>query len=160
MSWFSHKKEGKRDFGDLPALPEPMTNINFNIPKRSDFLENPIFPDNDEYTQSLPPLPETKPRQELPMPSMPKIPSIPKTKSFTGNSENPEPIFIRLDNFQATLRAFTEIKSRINEIEHLLTRTKELKEKEQKELEEWERELQGLKARMDSIDKTLFNKLE
>ncbi len=71
-----------------------------------------------------------------------------------------EPIFIRLDKFETTMNTFEEIKDKVHEIEKLLAKTKDIKEQEQKELDEWERELQIIKARMESIDRDIFNKFD
>jgi hypothetical protein len=71
-----------------------------------------------------------------------------------------EPIYVRLDKFQASLDSFEEIKNKIIDIEEILRKTKETKQKEEKELEEWEREMQILKSRIDAIDRTIFNKLD
>jgi len=70
-----------------------------------------------------------------------------------------EPIFIRLDKFEATSHTFEEIKIKIEEIEELLKKTREIKAKEEDELAEWEREIQIIKSRLDLIDKNIFNRL-
>ncbi|MBS3076091.1 hypothetical protein J4429_06590 [Candidatus Pacearchaeota archaeon] len=70
-----------------------------------------------------------------------------------------EPLYIRLDKFETIVNSIKEMQNKIREIEELLSRTKEIKIKEEKELEEWEKEIQGIKSRMDFIDKNVFNKL-
>lgn len=70
-----------------------------------------------------------------------------------------EPLYIRLDKFETTVNSIKEIQHKVREIEELLAKTKEIKMREEKELEEWEREIQGIKSRMDFIDKNVFNKL-
>ena len=70
-----------------------------------------------------------------------------------------EPLFIKLDTFESALSSFNEIKLRIHEIESLLRNIKEVKMKEEKELNEWEREVQTIKARLEQIDKEIFDKL-
>ncbi len=70
-----------------------------------------------------------------------------------------EPLFIKLDTFESALSSFNEIKLRIHEIESLLRNIKEVKMKEEKELNEWEREVQTIKARLDQIDKEIFDKM-
>jgi hypothetical protein len=87
-----------------------------------------------------------------------------KQKSFeTPEKQFPkksEPIFVRLDKFESTSQALDEIKERIIEIEKYLDKTKELKEQEEKELEDWERELEILKSKLDSIDKNIFSAID
>ncbi len=81
-------------------------------------------------------------------------------KRPTNITKKLEPVFIRLDKFQTTVQTFEEIKSKIQEIEELLSKTREIKQKEEEELADWEREIQTIKARIDLIDKTIFNKLD
>ena len=71
-----------------------------------------------------------------------------------------EPVYIRLDKFQMTVQTFEEIKAKIEEIELLLKKTKEIKQKEEQELGEWEREMQVLKSRIDLIDHNIFSRLD
>ncbi|MDP2926020.1 MAG: hypothetical protein Q8N99_06620 [Nanoarchaeota archaeon] len=71
-----------------------------------------------------------------------------------------EPIYIRLDKFETTAQALNEIKEKVTEIERYLIKTKEIRAEEEKELEAWERELEILKSRLDSVDKNIFNSLE
>jgi len=71
-----------------------------------------------------------------------------------------EPIYVRLDKFKAGLEAFEEIKDGIGEIEEFLDKIKQIKEKEGKELEEWEREVQILKSRIEAIDNSVFKKMD
>lgn len=69
-----------------------------------------------------------------------------------------EPVYVRLDKFETTLDAFEEIKEKVNEIEKLLSRSREIKAQEEKELEEWEKEIHMVKSRLDSIDKNMFSR--
>lgn len=74
--------------------------------------------------------------------------------------KNAEPIYVRLDKFETSLQSIEEVKRKIAEIEHILKKTKEIKQKEEQELEAWEREIHIIKSRIDSVDKTIFNKLD
>ena len=81
----------------------------------------------------------------------------PEIKSF---SKEVEPIYVRLDKFQTTVSSFEEIKEKVMDIEKLLTKIKETREKEDRELEGWENEIQVIKSRIEFIDKNIFNKLD
>lgn len=81
----------------------------------------------------------------------------PEIKSF---SKETEPIYVRLDKFQTTVSSFEEIKGKVMDIEKLLTKIKETREKEDRELEEWENEIQVIKSRIEFVDKNIFNKLD
>lgn len=78
---------------------------------------------------------------------------------FVGKNKSPQQIYIRLDKFQSTKESLDDIKEKIVDIEKMLVKLKELKVKEEKELDEWERETQIIKTRLDSIDSNLFDKI-
>jgi hypothetical protein len=81
-------------------------------------------------------------------------------KSYRPDAKKAEPVFIRLDKFETTIEAFEEIKGKIIEIEDLLKKIKEVKTKEEEELVNWEKDIQIIKGRIDSIDKNIFSKLD
>ena len=89
----------------------------------------------------------------------PKAIEMPST-TIKSVTKKLEPIYIRLDKFESTVAAFEEIRKKVNEIESLLAKIKETKRKEEAELEEWEQEIQTVKARIEAIDKSIFNKLD
>ncbi len=70
------------------------------------------------------------------------------------------PVYIRLDKFETTLDAFDKIRTKIKEIEELLKKTKEIRTKEEEELEQWEREIDIIKSKIEAIDRDIFSKLE
>ena len=78
----------------------------------------------------------------------------------TQKPQTNEPIFIRLDKFQNAVETFEEIIDKVNDIENLIKKTKEIRAKEEEELNAWEKEINTIKTRMDSIDKSVFNKLD
>lgn len=71
-----------------------------------------------------------------------------------------EPIFVRIDKYQESMDSFQEVKRELIEIENLLREIKEVKEREEAELQAWEQEIQDVKSKLNSIDKTIFKKLE
>lgn len=71
-----------------------------------------------------------------------------------------EPIYVRLDKFQITVNVFEEIKNKVGEIDKLLSKIKEIREKEDRELDEWENEIQAIKSRIESVDRNIFDKLD
>ena len=72
-----------------------------------------------------------------------------------GVKKGDGPIYIRLDKFQMTQQALGEIREKIVEVEKVLGKIKEIKEKEERELEEWERELGIMKSRIDGVDNSI-----
>lgn len=175
MSWFNKKNEDELEIPKLPELPD-IPDFNFtnnlvqqgipNLPepeiKTLPFI--PEFrPSNFQETERfvVPPFKDNSEINEITNNIIPRTREI---QSFSGfnqfQAKKTEPLYIRLDKFQTTLESFKEIKKKIMEIEELLNRTREIKIKEEEELSEWENEIKGIKARIDFIDKNIFNKLE
>lgn len=84
----------------------------------------------------------------IPQPSF----SSPPIKSFPKKDDS---VFIKLDKFQVTMEAFRDIGEKIREIEDLLAKTKEIKSREEKELEDWEREIEAIKLKLVTIGKEI-----
>ena len=70
------------------------------------------------------------------------------------------PVFIRIDKFQESLRAFEKAREKIREIEKLLGNVQKLKEEEERELGEWESELQAIKSGIEKINEDIFSRIE
>ena len=177
MGWFSHKKEEIPI--ETPQLPE-LPSIENEFPANQSLGTPPVEisplpnspPKNIEIKSTINSPGEMKKSNFNPIES--QITSPPthnpitpiKTMELSENIQIPkltkkaEPVYIRLDKFETTIDAFNEIKNKILEIEKLLRKTKEIKMQEEKELDDWERELQIIKTRIESIDKNIFNKLD
>lgn len=85
---------------------------------------------------------------------------IEKEKEVPQRVKSTEPIFIRIDKFENSLKIFQTAKRKISEIEELLKNTKELKAKEQEELTAWEEEILQLKMQIEKVDEDIFSKVE
>lgn len=83
-----------------------------------------------------------------------------ETTKVPSSTRSARPIYIRLDKFKAGLESFDDIKTKLTEIEDLLVKIREMKDKEERELEEWEREIQVVKARIEQIDNDVFKNVE
>ena len=84
----------------------------------------------------------------------------PKIGKIESSVKRAQPIYIRLDKFKAGLESFEDIKGKLTEIEDLLVKIKDMRDKEEKELDEWEREIQVVKARIEQIDNDVFKNVE
>jgi len=80
------------------------------------------------------------------------------SKQYTSEKKA-EPVFIRLDKFEESLKVFEETKEQISEVEHLLANIKEVKEKEEAELSSWENKLQEIKRQVEKVDQDIFSKI-
>lgn len=183
MGWFNkNKNEDELEIPELPRLPDISEVALPEIPPGLKNPENrsppklPYLPPagsferfKSEQRQIISPefAPSNFPMKTEPFENhgMKEIGSgiIPRTMEIEPefkSAKKIEPLYIRLDKFETTVVSFKEIKNKILEIEELLAKTKEIKIKEEKELEEWEREIEGMKSRIDFIDKNVFNKIE
>src|SRR3989344_5799942 len=168
MGFFNRKKDVKSEVGEfenqfegssgipslpelpaMPALPNQMKrysredNMSTRVP-----MSKPIKP---QFTKR-----EDKSRT-LEMSEFSR--QIPNQMMDIDRVRRAEPLFIRLDTFESALSSFNEIKLRTHEIETLVRNIKEVKIKEEKELNEWEREIQTIKTRLEQIDKEIFEKI-
>lgn len=71
-----------------------------------------------------------------------------------------DPVFIRIDKFEESLKTFDKAKKDISEIESMLGNLKKIKDEEEKELIKWEREMQRVKGQIAKVDNDIFSKIE
>lgn len=181
------KKEVEEEIPELPELPplpeldyeqEPKTGIKDELPPLPSFPSTPTGEkiSHASIKHTIKPtkfkvnLPKTRTR-EIEEEAEPTIghqgykPIVkemaPETpiKEFSPPTK-PEPIFVRIDKYQQALSQFQEIKKRIAEIDNLLRNIREIKTREEAELQQWEQEIQDAKSKLNSIDKTIFNKID
>ncbi|MBT4375909.1 hypothetical protein HOD29_00855 [archaeon] len=182
MALFKKKKEDERA-PVLPKLPELPSLPDFPRTDSQEIHQLPTFPTSslgEKFSQDtikeaisgkeehfgLPEVEHSKPMdypeefhpQEMPTIEMPKLESVPEPAPT--HSRTAEPIFIRIDKFEESLNIFNQAKEQISEIEHMLENTKELKQKEEEELNSWVEEIQKLKTQVEKVDRDIFSKVE
>jgi hypothetical protein len=81
-----------------------------------------------------------------------------KPKEFKQQGKQ-EPVFVRVDKYKSAVNNLQDVKQKLMEIEKLLGDIKELKNKEELELNEWGKEIQSAKSKLDTVDKMLFSQL-
>ena len=74
--------------------------------------------------------------------------------------EKAEPIFIRLDKFEESVKIFEKVKEQITEMSSLLEDIRQIRDEEEQELGYWEQELKQIKDKIDKVDKDIFSMLE
>ena len=80
--------------------------------------------------------------------------------SSSGAYKKNEPIFIRLDKFEESLKIFEKARNQISEIETVLREIKRAKEQEERELQFWEQEIQNIKKQIEKVDRDIFSRAE
>lgn len=146
------KKETTNEFPSLPELPQIPA-----FPKK-DIQPLPNFPKTSAGLEAIKNNVmdfETPERRTMEVSSVPPMPTMPVAQNIVRQKE---PIYIKLDKFQDSVKSFEIIKAKAGDIEATLKKIKEIKDREDSELAEWESELQTMKARMESIDNAFFNK--
>jgi hypothetical protein len=148
------EEENLKELHQLPTFPTNSLGEKFS----QDTIKNAIggkeeeneFQENSIITD---PLEIESPMQDSPIP-------VPRTNIYQKKTISIEPIFIRIDKFEESLKIFEGVKEKVKEIEDLLKKTKELKIKEDKELSLWEMEIQELKKQIENVDKDIFSKIQ
>lgn len=97
---------------------------------------------------------EAEEEVSIPLPE-PRIP-IRKVERVSST----QPIFIRLDKFQNSAKNIHEIKRNVSEVESYLASIKEVRDKEGREILEWEHLISETKSKLENIEKTLFSTLD
>jgi hypothetical protein len=151
----------KEPLHQLPSFPndemgERFTQDTIKNAVKGQEEEMPEMHDMSDYEIEHEPM-EMEPELEKRIIPMDKkeAPTVEKSRT-----DEDEPVFIRIDKFEDSLKIFDKIRNKLNEIEDLLEQTKEIKEKEKTELSHWEEEVQKLKSQVEKIDEDIFSKLE
>ena len=81
-------------------------------------------------------------------------------ESFIPNEKikNPEQIFVKLEKFESAIEEFSRIKNKLIDMESMLRKIRDIKLKEEKELSEWENEIESIKSRLEKIDREIFER--
>ena len=65
-------------------------------------------------------------------------------------------VFVKIDSYKDVLNAVGLIKNKLNEAKGTLSRIKEIKQKEDSELEKWNSKLAEIESKVEGIDQILF----
>ena len=183
MGLFSHKEKiPELPMSPLlPSLPENPEELP-QISKEEELPELPSFPknfhDNDlnqeivksavsdnssgeseviEPEQNVEELIPSIPSQEI----NPAEEETVNNKKSISNSEGKfsEPVFIRIDKYQAAKKNVEEIRIKVSEMEKIINKLNELKLKEDEEIKQWSEEVEKLRTRLRDIDSDIFNQI-
>ncbi len=117
-----------------------------------DFEEDQMIPLPPKRDNMMPP-------KEAPM--VRDIEEVPKGfREAASVVKKAEPVFVRIDKFEQSLKVFEKAKAKVMDIERMLKDIKKLKEREEEELNNWEKEIQTTKEQIERVDKELFSKIQ
>jgi|TARA_B100002003_G_scaffold245498_1_gene273405 hypothetical protein len=86
------------------------------------------------------------------------LPKLPKIED-PSDAKEIEPIFVRIDRFQSAQKSFEIVKSRLKEIESILKKIKDIRLKEDKEMNSWNEEIEDVKEKLSEIDSDIFDQI-
>ncbi len=147
---------------DLPSFPDS----DFGESLSQEAVKSAIQPPPKKLTMDFSENDSVLPKQS-PSPMMPSHQS-PPTVSHEPSISPPapvqpkkvkEPVYIRLDKFKFAIDGFEGIKEKITEVEKYLHKIREQKRREDEEMQEWEKEIESIKMRIEAIDNKIFSKL-
>ena len=156
--------------GELPPLPAGPTNEMPELPERHPL---PSFPDSaakkgfaqatiKEAVKEEKPEENTVEMEEW-HPSVPPIEKPteairPSTLAPTVSKE--ANVFVNISRFHSAKRALETTKDKLEDIDKLLKRIREIKMREEQELSSWEKELTTIKARITEVTENIFEKMD
>lgn len=121
------------------------------VPEANDFAKSQMMPE---------PL-KNPPSHDFPMEKIGGIPPKKTTQEFSNQplTKKAEPVFIRIDKFEESLKIFDKAKNKISEVEKILKEIKTTKAEEERELDAWEGEIEMIKKQIEKVDKNIFSKI-
>jgi len=132
----------------LPSFPDsPMKRGSIQLP------ELPGFP---EEKQVVPSLPLSKKPSLIEMEEWKPEPRTLPIETAPKKTEEKRPIFVKLDKFQSAQNSLEIVKEKLDEIDSLLRKIREVKIKEDQELSSWEKEIEAIKTRINSVASEIF----
>ncbi len=96
--------------------------------------------------------------KKLSLPPERKETKITETNYVSLDSKGKE-IFVKIDKFQSARKSLSAVREKVEEIESMLKKIREVRMREDQELTAWERDIESVKSRIEDISKNIFEKL-
>ncbi len=80
--------------------------------------------------------------------------------SHSMKAKRTEPVFVRLDKFESSLRTFEKAKKQLSEIEKMLADVEDMKKEEEHQLDSWKSEIMKIKEQIQKVDSDIFSDIE
>ncbi len=152
---------------ELPELPEHSTNEG-GLPELPELPEKKEVPGSGGGAKVVE-MEEWVPEHPMGMSKMKH-----KTEEYSGHIEVPRKedfvpvkreigspdVFVKIDKFRSARKTFSEVKSKLSEIDDLIKKIRETKMREEQELNAWEKDVMQIKARVQDVSEDIFEKVE
>ncbi|MFH0808368.1 MAG: hypothetical protein V1888_02010 [archaeon] len=93
-----------------------------------------------------------------PIPTLPERAPVPPVSKISMPTFN-EPIFVRIDKFQAAQKNFMQIKDKLEKIETVLKKIEEVRAREEVELKGWAEDITKIKLQITEVDMEIFDQI-
>ena len=70
-----------------------------------------------------------------------------------------DPFFVRIDKFNEAKKNLTEIELKLRDMENILAKIGDVKQKEDHEIESWKKDMGTIRGHLESINQSVFSKL-
>jgi hypothetical protein len=166
----------KKELPGLPAFPASTNNENINqqmVKSAISEMPSPTSGLAPKMAQVPQPINSTAINTPDQLPELPPIPTAPQVndqarpaipQTSLQNISQPrsllnEPIFIRLDRYQASQKSVDAIREKVFKMEAILKKIEETKAKEEDELKGWIENINHVKTKIAEVDRDIFNQI-
>jgi hypothetical protein len=131
MGWFSSKKE-EEELPSVPALQQvnAMGGVQGMQQSSMSHLNNPS-----------------------------EVSQVSQEVGSNGQMNKKDPFFIRMDKFNESKRNLIEIEKKMRDMENVLARLGDAKEREDAEIESWKSDMKEIKGYLEDINESVFSRL-
>lgn len=95
----------------------------------------------------------------LPMNVQTSVPQVSQEIGSKGQMNKSEPFFVRIDKFNEAKKNLIEIERKMRDMENVLVKLGETKQREDEEIESWKEDMKIIKGYLDEINGSVFSKL-
>lgn len=161
MAWFKKKKEEEDIIPELPGLLEGGELLEKDTEAEEQGQEEMYATEESIPEPVLQELEKESETQPEPVREEPEPRFEPREiEREEQKKQVPETQFVRLDKFEAAYTSITNIKKKVDEMNGFLRDIRQLNAKEDAELSAWEKEINDIRAKIENIDRALFENLE
>lgn len=166
---FTPAEDEREEIHELPSFPDSPMQRGFSQTAIKEAITNE---DAREEAVETAPLEEYPSEDDVktvemeewnpPKSAIPALLPMPEkmSKQKIQRENDHRPVYVRVDKFQNARMSLDTIRAKLDEIEELLKRIREVKSKEDAELSAWESDMENVKARIQSVMREIFDKSE